>query len=74
MSECDALLDHARELLADAVAERDSLRTELDAAREALRFYSDGFAYLTPEGWRTIWRDAGAVARAALTPRAEGTE
>lgn len=45
--------------------------SEIARLREALHFYSDGFAYLTPEGWKRIWRDGGQTARDAL--RAEGS-
>lgn len=44
----------------------DRLTAEADHLRQALRFYSDGFAYLTPEGWKRIWRDGGVIAREAL--------
>ena len=33
---------------------------------EALRFYSDGFAYMSKAGWQAIWKDAGEEARKGL--------
>jgi outer membrane murein-binding lipoprotein Lpp len=60
-----AELDERRAKAEDAYAAQVERNRRLE---DALRFYSDGFAYITPGGWKRIWADAGATARAALSP------
>lgn len=58
--------DNWRDMAFRSRMRAEAAEAEVERLRTALRFYSDGFAYITPEGWQAIWRDGGQTARNAL--------